>query len=136
MLAWGTAMITTRDFLQKLKTELEFLKNGGYRQLHSGWRAPYLFEESPSCPNFSDRSRPHVCGECWLIQFVPLDMRDEQIPCRFIQLAPNGGTVDSLYRYGTIEEAEKALRQWLQERIDELEGDLSKAHHLPFAANH
>ena len=128
-------MTTTHELLQRLKAELEFLENGGYRELRSGWRAPYVFEESPSCPNFFDRSRSHKCEDCWLIQFVPQDLRDEQIPCRFIQLAPNGVSVDSLYRYGTTEEAEKALRQWLHERIHELEADISGAEHLPIAAN-
>lgn len=135
MLGWRTAMIATRDLLQRLRAELEFLDNGGYRHSRSSWHAPYVFEESPSCPNFSEPSRPHICEECWLVQFVPPDLRDEQIPCRFIQLAPNGVTVDSLYRYGTPEETEKALHKWLQARIHELESELSEAALLPFAVN-
>jgi len=127
-------MISTRDLLQRLKTEMEFLERGGYRP-RSSWRAPYVFEESPSCPNFSDPSRPHTCEECWLIQFVPSDLRDEQVPCRFIELAPNGVTVDSLYRHGTPAETEDALRKWLHERIHEVEAELSEAPQLPFAAN-
>lgn len=109
------------ELLKRLQAELEFLEKGGYRNSHAGWRAPYIFEESPSCPNFADRSRPHRCSECWLIQFVPPDLRDEQVPCRFVQLAANGVTVDSLYRYGSPAETEAALRAWLQQRIHELE---------------
>lgn len=135
MLGARAAMLPTRDLLQRLKTELEFLESGGYRNVRSSWRPPYVFEESPSCPNFAEHSRPHTCDECWLIQFVPTDLRDEQIPCRFIQLTPNAVTVDSLYRYGTPAETEAALRQWLQQRIHELEGELSEAADLPFAAN-
>jgi hypothetical protein len=128
-------MIPTRDLLQRLKAEREFLESGGYRNSKSSWRAPYLFEESPSCPNFYEPSRPHSCEECWLIQFVPPDLRDEQIPCRFIQLAANGVTVDSLYRYSTPADTEAALGKWLHERIHELESELSEAARLPFAAN-
>ena len=129
-------MIASRDVLKRLKAELAFLESAGYKHSsRSPWRAPYVFEESPSCPNFSDRPRPHLCEECWLIDFVPPDLRDEQIPCRFIPLTASGATVDSLYRYGTVPETEEALRKWLHERIHELESELSHSAQLPFAPN-
>ncbi len=130
-------MIPTRhQLLHLLRAELEFLENGGYAaSTRSPWRSPYVFEESPSCPSFSDLSQPHACEECWLIQFVPAEFRDEPSPCRFIQLAANGESVDSLYRYGTHAETEEALRKWLHEQIHELESEISEAARLPFAAN-
>ena len=67
--------------------------------------------------------------------FVPQDLRDEQVPCRFVQLTSEGVTVDSLYRYGTQAETEEALRKWLQHRIQELKDELSDAARFPFAAN-
>src|SRR5579863_6592504 len=115
-------MIPSRkEVLNRLRAELEFLEAGGYRgSTRSPWRAPYVFEESPSCPSFSDPSKPHTCQECWLIEFVSPDLRDEQSTCRFIQLA-NADTVASLYRYGTPAETEETLRKWLLQRIHELE---------------
>ena len=111
--------------LQLLKSELEFLDKGGYtHHPRSSWRAPYIFEDSPSCPNSSDRARPHLCEECWLMQFVAPDLREEQVPCRFVDLSGNGVTVDSLYRCGTPMESEETLRRWLRERIRELEAEL------------
>ena len=107
--------------LELLKAELKFVETGGYRRCsRSPWRAAYVFEESPSCPNYSDPSRPHRCADCWLMEFVYPDLRDEQIPCRFVQLTPDGVSVDSLYRYGTPVETEQVLRRWLSERIREL----------------
>jgi hypothetical protein len=41
--------------------------------------------------------------------------------CRYIPLNPAGETVDSLYRTGTQEELERALRSWLMATIQELE---------------
>ena len=82
--------------LQLLKSELEFLDKGGYkRNPRSPWRAPYIFEDSPSCPNASDRARPHLCEECWLMQFVAPELHEEQVPCRFVDLSGNGVTVDN-----------------------------------------
>ncbi len=120
--------------LQRLRAELDFVRSGGYRRSsRSPWRPPYVFEESPSCPNYSSRARPHHCIDCWLMEFVPADLRDEQIPCRFVQLTPEGVSVDSLYRYGTPAETDELLQHWLEERIRELEDDISEL--LPFAAN-
>jgi hypothetical protein len=103
--------------------------------MRTPWRSPYIFEESPSCPNFGNPARPHECKDCWLMLFVPPELREEQVPCRFVQLTSEGVTVDSLYRYGTQPETEEALRKWLQQRIHELSDELSEAARSPFAAN-
>lgn len=117
--------------LELLKKELAFVENGGYKHSpHSPWRAPYIFEDSPSCANFSDRARPHACQNCWLMGFVAREFREEQVPCRFVQLAADGVTVDSLYRCGTMAESETALRQWLHGRIRELEEQVRNADEL------
>lgn len=81
--------------LELLKKELAFLESGGYKHApRSPRRASYIFEDSPSCPNFSDRARPHLCENCWLMEFVAADLRSEQVPCRFVELAAHGVTVD------------------------------------------
>ena len=117
--------------LDLLKAELAFLEGGGYkRSAHSPWRAAYIFEESSSCPNFSDRTRPHRCVDCWLMEFVESERRTDHIPCRYVQLTPNGITVDSLYRCATQLESEEVLRQWLRARICELEDQMRKANNL------
>lgn len=125
-------MNTDREtVLNLLKRELEFLEKGGYKRcLRWPWRAAYIFEDSPSCPNFSNRARPYACEECWLMEFVAPEFRAEQVPCRFVQLTPNGVTVDSLYRHETALESEEALRAWLHQRIHELEGELQEASEL------
>lgn len=130
-------MIPSREqVLHLLRAELEFLESAGYQSSsRSPWRSPYVFEESPSCPNFSDPSRSHTCQECWLMRFVPPDLRDEQSPCRFIQLTANGESVDSFYRYGTPGETEAALRKWLRQWIRELESERSEAALLAFASH-
>ena len=126
----------SEDVLQLLKTELQFVKSGGYRlSKRSPWRPPYVFEESPSCPNYSDRSRPHRCIDCWLLQFVAHELWNEQVPCRFVQLTSEGITIDSLYRYGTLAETEETLSRWLHARIREIQEEIVAADRLPLAAN-
>jgi len=129
-------ILSRQKLLNRLRAELKFLDSQGYhRAARSPWRSAYIFEESPSCPNYGDSSRPQECKDCWLMQFVSSDLQEEQIPCRFVQLTSDGVTVDSLYRYGTSAETEEALRKWLQERIHELEQELSESSRLPLVAH-
>lgn len=117
-----------RDVLEVLKFELSFLEYGGYgRSPHASWRAPAIFEDSPICPNFTDPVRRHPCKQCLLIDFVPQARRNEEVPCRFIQLRENGETVDELYRTGTQIEMEKALAGWLRTEIHRIERERATA---------
>jgi hypothetical protein len=117
-------MLSNSDLLEALRFELKFIEDGGYgRSPHAPWRAPYIFEDSPTCLNFSDPARPHPCSECLLTQLVPAEMREQEVPCRFIPLNDKGQTVDWLYRTGTQIELEEAVREWLQREISRLEKD-------------
>jgi hypothetical protein len=81
-----------------LKNELKFVQKGGYRA-PLVWRAPLVFEDSPTCP----KERCSACPDtrCVLMNFVPTKCRYETVPCRHIPLNEMGETVDSLYRTGT-----------------------------------
>ena len=111
-----------RDLLTVLKAELEFLDNGGYRRSPDApWRPQFIFEDSSTCINHERRNNLFPCRECALMQFVPLDCRDETIPCRHIPLNDEGFTLDTYYRLGTHEEAEAAVAIWLRKAIDQLQ---------------
>ena len=111
-----------RDLVQLLKSELQFLERGGYRQsLRAPWRPQFIFEDSPTCVNYGRKQRFLPCSECALVQFVPSDCREEAIPCRHIALNAEGYTIDTYYRIGTQEELESAVASWLRETIGPLE---------------
>ncbi len=111
-----------RNVLRILKAEFAFLERGGYRRVpRYPWRPNFVFEDSPTCINFADRSRQQLCTNCPLIEFVPENRRATQIPCRHIPLTQGGETVNSFYEWGTEEELENAVREWLLETIKELE---------------
>ena len=104
--------------LDVLKNELRFVQKGGYRATLV-WRAPLVFEDSPTCPRESCAACPET--DCVLMRFVPNECRYEAVPCRHIPLNELGETVDSLYRTGTNEEIEQTLKSWLLETIGQLE---------------
>lgn len=68
------------------------------------------------------------------MEFVPNGLHTEQIPCRFVPLTPEGLTVDTLYRCATSAESEQALREWLRQRIREIERQISEARAVPVQA--
>jgi hypothetical protein len=111
------------NLLDVLKFELEFLQQGGYGRLpRESWRARFIFEDSPTCLNFSSKDR-EPCSDCLLMQFVPDNARTEQTPCIHIPLASSGETLESLYRTGTQQEIEEALGAWLRATMRRLEAE-------------
>jgi hypothetical protein len=111
-----------RDVLEVLKFELKFIEDGGYgRSPSAPWRPPLVFQDSLSCLNFNEPARPHPCNECLLMHFVPVERRNEIVPCRFIPITEKGETVNYFYSYGTQKELEEALSGWLRSEIVRIE---------------
>ena len=109
------------DILKIFQFELSLLEEGGHRRSpRAPWRASYVFEDSPTCLNSNDVTRPHPCTECPLMEFVPPQFRGESAPCRFIPLSEAGETVDYFYRAGTQMELEEALACWLHKQIERM----------------
>ena len=115
-------MAEINEMLDLLRFELKFLEDGGYgRSPRTPWRPSLVFEDSPTCLNFDDAARPHPCGECFLMQFVPRERQEECVPCRFIPLTEKGETVEDFYRCGTQVEMEEGLKNWLRKEIGRIE---------------
>jgi hypothetical protein len=110
---------TTDAVKSQLRRELAFLERGGYR-VETSWRSSLFFEDSPICTN-PGRSTECAKSGCVLMAFVPDGFRYEAVPCRHIPLNESGEPLQSLYRTGTNEEIEDAVRQWLISTIGELE---------------
>lgn len=112
----------TRDILEVLKFELNFLEQGGYgRSVRTPWKPTSVFLDSPSCINFNDGGRPHPCSDCALTDFVPLKAQDEPVPCHHIPLNPQGETVYTMERQREQIELEEALKGWLRATIQRIE---------------
>ncbi len=107
-----------------LKAELAFLERGGYRRgPRYPWRPNFVFEDSPTCINFAGTEERRPCSECALMHFVPQERQATRFPCRHIHLTATGETVNSFYEWGTEEELEKAVGEWLKRTIEQLESE-------------
>ena len=118
----------TRDILEVLRFELNFLEQGGYgRSVRTPWKPTSVFQDSLSCINFNDPERPHPCGECLLTDLVPSPAQDESVPCHHIPLNPAGETIDTMERQCNQQELEEAVKSWLRDTIQRIEHDRAQA---------
>src|ERR1035438_6948549 len=75
-----------RELLEKLKFELAFVEYVGYgRSVRTPHKPTSPFQDSLTCLNFGDPSRPHPCAECILMQYVPASRKGEDVPCHHIR---------------------------------------------------
>lgn len=117
----------TRDILEVLRFELQFLEQGGYgRSVRTPWKATSPFQDSPSCLNFNDPERPHPCSECLLIDFVPAQARAEDLPCHHIPLDAKGQSVFTMELRSRQQALEGALRNWLVSTIQRMEQEQTR----------
>jgi hypothetical protein len=111
-----------RGLLDVLKSELSFLERGGYRRsVSKPWRAPLIFEDSPTCGAYYREKNSQPCEACILLQFVPQELRHGKLACRHIPLNTGGDTLDLLYRFAYEPEIETAVHAWLVSNIQRLE---------------
>ena len=111
-----------RDLLELLKTELDFIEKGGYgRSVRTPWLPKSIFQDSLSCLNYGYFHRAHPCNECHLIDFVAPEHRTEMVPCHFIPLDEAGDTIEDLDSEENQNRTERLLKEWLRERIHQLE---------------
>jgi hypothetical protein len=111
-----------RDILELLKEELDFVEMGGYgRSVRTPWLPKSIFQDSLSCLNYGYPYRAHPCQECHLFDFVAPEDRSRMVPCHFIQLDDAGDTIASLESEGNQSKTERILKDWLRQRIHEIE---------------
>jgi hypothetical protein len=115
-----------RDLLELLKNELDFIEKGGYgRSVRTPWLPKSIFQDSLSCLNYGYPYRAHPCNECHLIDFVAPEHRTEMVPCHFIPLDEAGDTIEDLDSEENQNRTERLLKEWLRNRIQQLEAALT-----------
>jgi hypothetical protein len=116
-----------RDLLAILKRELGFLESGGYASDRKNpWRPPFVFEDSPSCPNSHLAVPATPCSECELIALVPPEQRHKDRPCRLIPITDEGQTVQDFYASGTQRELEWSFMVWLRKLVGRMDRERHK----------
>lgn len=116
-----------RDILELLKDELDFIEKGGYgRSVRTPWQSKSTFQDSLSCINYCDPTRPHPCNECHLLDFVGPEHRTEAVPCHFIPLNSDGETIEDLEQQDNQAKLERDVSAWLRARIKEIEDERSE----------
>ena len=111
-----------KEIIDQLKLQRDILKDGGYgRSVRTPWKEEKIFRDSITCLNVGEHVKKHPCSECLLSEWVPEDHKDEDIPCHFIPLTPEGASIAEMEESGNREAAEQALVEWLDSTIEQLE---------------
>lgn len=115
-----------REVLEKLRAELGALEYGRTRRsVHMPWEEISFFQDSASCLNYGLEGRPHPCGQCMLMPFVPESSRSANVPCHHIPLDGRGNTIENLDRGYNRHSVEEAVIGWLRTKITQLEEELA-----------
>jgi len=118
----------TRDRLEILKAELDFIEKGGYgRPVRTPWKPTPIFQGSLSCLNYGYPYRAHSCSECLLDDFVPEGKHETPVPCHHIPLDAEGETVEELELADNQQLLEEKVKAWLRARIKEIEDERAAA---------
>jgi len=118
----------TRDRLEILKAELDFVEKGGYgRPVRTPWKPTSIFRGSLSCLNYGYPYRAHTCSECLLDDFVPEGAHATPVPCHHIPLDARGETVEGLELADNQQLLEEKVKAWLRARIKKLEDERAAA---------
>jgi hypothetical protein len=116
-----------RDILETLKSELDFLEQGGYgRSVRTPWQPKSAFQDSLICINYGYPYRAHPCSECHLLDFVSPEHQSEEVPCHFIPLNESGDTIEDLEFEDNQAKLEGEVKGWLRTRIKEIEEERAK----------
>ena len=111
-----------RDILELLKSELEFIEQGGYgRSVRTPWKPQSTFQDSLTCINYGYPYRAHPCNECHLLDFVNPEHHTEDVPCHYIQLNESGQTIEDLEAEDNQAKLERSVRDWLKAKIKQIE---------------
>jgi hypothetical protein len=111
--------IEDRDILEVLRAELDFVEKGGYgRSVRTPWQPTSAFQDSPSCLCYPYHT--HENG-CVLMQLVPAEMRESEVPCHLIPITEKGETLSDLEARGDQQALEEAYKKWLRSSIERLE---------------
>jgi hypothetical protein len=119
-----------RDILELLKSELDFIEQGGYgRSVRTPWLEKSTFQDSLSCINYGYPYRAHPCSECHLLEFVNPEDRNTAVPCHHIPLNTDGDTIEELESQDNQSKLEHEVGDWLRAKIREIEKQRSEITH-------
>lgn len=116
------------NLLEVVNAELKFLEEGNYRHPRkNAWHPQLIFQDSPTCLNYTAPETPPDCSHCPLMELVPPDLRSAHIPCRHIPLNAAGETLETLYESADQTEIESTVARWLRSVIQKLEEEKQKS---------
>src|SRR5215471_10664666 len=109
--------------LELLLKELDSISKDGYGwSVHDALLAKSFFQDSINTPNPRSQEKARPCGKCQTFDFVPLEYRNQGVPCYHLSLDDSFDPGDSIVET-EAEHAitvEQLMRAWLSARISSI----------------
>lgn len=117
-----------KQMIALLEVEVGAIEAGGYgRSPRTPYQDKSIFRDSVACINhWLDPNHPaDSCEGCILLNYVPGQYQDVQVPCHYIPLNQAGDTVATLEETGDRARLEKAVADWLRQLIQALKAEVA-----------
>ena len=116
-----------QEMIDQLKLEIQIIEKGGYSpSVREPRKEPRAFRDSVICLNLALEEKQYPCTSCFLIEFVPPELRDSEGDlCHKIPLNDRGDTVESLEREGDRDKLQAAILVWLKNTVARLEKEVA-----------
>ncbi len=116
-----------KEMIDALRLEIRVIESGGYYPSPRDPQAkPRTFRDSVSCLNMGLEEKREPCAHCFLIEFVPPEVRNSEGDlCHKIPLNDRGDTIESLEREGDPNKLQAAVLEWLKRTVVRLEAELA-----------
>lgn len=115
------------EMIQQLKFEIEMIEKGRYfPSVNEPHKDPEIFRDTITCLNVDLPEKVHPCSDCFLSEFVPLELRDSGGDlCHKIPLNEKGDTIESLKGADDPYRLQETVLGWLKSTVARLEQEVA-----------
>jgi hypothetical protein len=113
------------EMIEQLKFEINMVEKGRYYpSVREPQKTPEIFRDTITCLNVGLPDKRYPCSACFLSEFVPPQAKGFKGDlCHKIPLNARGDTVESLKAADDPFRLREAVRGWLKDTVEKLEGE-------------
>jgi hypothetical protein len=119
--------LNKEEMIEQLKFEIEMIEKARYYpSVRAPRHQPEIFRDTITCLNVGLTENKYPCSSCFLNEFVPPQLRNDQgESCHKIPLNERGDTIESLKTADDPFRLQETVLGWLKNTVTTLERELT-----------